>query len=139
VDTSGYMPGLQQERGGILIEGARLLRAYAELDVPTISVTLRKSYGGANVLAGASQLKLALPSAQIAPMGEDAAVMVMLGPPKVDDADDAAAREALRQTWRKTHGDAWLAAERGFFDAIIHPEAMRAELWRALRVLQPQP
>lgn len=139
VDTSGYMPGLQQERGGILIEGARLLRAYAELDVPTISVTLRKSYGGANVLAGASQLKLALPTAQIAPMGEDAAVMVMLGPPRADDADDAAAREALRQTWRQTHGDAWLAAERGFFDAIIHPEAMRAELWRALRVLQPQP
>lgn len=134
VDTSGFMPGLEQERGGVLREGARLLRAYAELDVPTISVTLRKSYGGANVLASASQLRLAWPGAEIAPMGEEGAARVAFGPPREDGADEEA-RAAFRASWRQTHGDAWLAAERGFFDEVIHPAQTRASLWRALLAL----
>lgn len=134
VDTSGFMPGLAQERGGVLREGARLLRAYAELDVPTISVTLRKSYGGANVLASASQLRLAWPTAEIAPMGAEGAARVAFGPPREDGADEAD-RAAFRESWRQAHGDAWLAAERGFFDEVIHPAQTRAALWRALVAL----
>jgi propionyl-CoA carboxylase beta chain len=133
VDTPGYLPGLAQEAGGVLREGARLIRAYAELSVPTISVTLRKSYGGANVMATAADLRLALPLAEIAPMGEGAAARVALGPEV--DGEDPAAREAFRAQWRGQHGDAWLAAERGFFDAIVHPDRLRADLHRALERL----
>lgn len=137
VDTTGYMPGLAQERGGILIEGAKLLRAYAQLRSPSVSVTLRKSYGGANVLASAAQIKLALPMAEIAPMGAEAAARMHLGPEREGDAqdDDLKAREAFKASWRATHGDAWLAAERGFFDAIIDPRQLREQLWRHLALL----
>tara|TARA_B100000609_G_scaffold128933_2_gene102720 strand:+ start:4297 stop:5598 length:1302 start_codon:yes stop_codon:yes gene_type:complete len=134
VDTTGYLPGLAQERGGILIEGARLLRAYAELTTPTVSVTLRKCYGGASVLASASEYRLALPTSEIAPMGAEAATHLAFGPPR-DNEQDRAQREAFKETWRQHHGDPWLAAERGFFDAIIHPEQLRAALCRSLRVL----
>ena len=134
VDTTGYLPGLEQERGGILVEGARLLRAYAELLSPTISVTIRKCYGGASVLAGASKHRLALPTAEIAPMGAEAATHVAFGPPRAN-AKSEEQREAFKASWQKNHGDPWLAAERGFFDAIISPDQLRSELWRSLQVL----
>ncbi len=133
VDTPGYLPGLAQEAGGVLREGARLIRAYAELEVPTLSVTLRKSYGGANVMATAADMRLALPLAEIAPMGSDAAARVALGPET--DGEDPATRAAFRAQWHAQHGDAWLAAERGFFDAIVHPDRLRADLHRALERL----
>ena len=69
-------------------------------------------------------------------MGEEAAAMVLLGPERGDDPADGVARQELRARWRATHADAWLAAERGFFDAVIHPERVRAELWRSLRAMQ---
>ncbi len=133
VDTPGYLPGLAQEAGGVLREGARLIRAYTRLTVPTISVTLRKSYGGANVMATAADLRLALPLAEIAPMGADAAARVALGPDV--EGEDPEVRESFRAQWRAQHGDAWLAAERGFFDAIVHPDTLRADLHRALERL----
>jgi len=131
VDTSGYLPGQQQERGGVLREGARLIRAYAELTVPTVSVTLRKSYGGASVLSCASRIRLALPMAEVAPMGAEAAASVAIGPPK-PDGSDRDEHAAFCDAWRAHHGDAWRAAARGFFDAVIDPAALRAELIRAL-------
>lgn len=137
VDTSGYLPGLQQEQGGILVEGARLIRAYAELEVPTISVTLRKCYGGASVLAGASRLRFALPTAETSPMGAEAAARVALGPPREDGSDEARRAEFIA-SWRQTHGDAWLAAERGFFDDVILPAELRAHLWRVLETTCPE-
>ena len=130
VDTSGYIPGRAQEHGGVLREGARLIRAYVNLSVPTLSVTLRKSYGGANLLASASSYRLALPTAEVAPMGAHAAAHVALGPVTPETAPN---HERFMQTWRATHGDAWRAAERGFFDAVIDPSALRAHVWRVLQ------
>ena len=133
VDTTGYLPGLAQEHGGILIEGAKLIREYASLTVPSISVTLRKCYGGASVLAATAQIRLALPSAEIAPMGVQAATHLAFGFPTSESNQEQ--RELFAQEWSEKHTDPWRAAERGFFDAIIDPSMLRIELWKNLNAI----
>ena len=133
VDTTGYLPGLEQEHGGVLIEGAQLIREYTSLRVPSISVTLRKCYGGASVLAATAQIRLALPSAEIAPMGVQAATHLAFGFPRSDSVQEQ--REAFAQSWAENHTDPWRSAERGFFDAIIDPKMLRIELWKHLSAI----
>lgn len=140
-DVPGYWPGKEQEQGGILPFGAELLHAYGTCTTPRIAVILRKSYGGANVLSYAADYRLALPTAQVAPMGVDAATRVLF-PPLADDASDeeraryAVEREAFRSRWELLHGDVWSAAREGYVDRVVRPEELRAALVGALAAVE---
>jgi acetyl-CoA carboxylase carboxyltransferase component len=119
VDTPGYLPGLKQEEEGILPHGATLLEAYAGAHVPKVSFILRKSFGGANVLSFAADVRLALPTAVIDVMGAEAALKVVLGP-EVSEEQKAA--------WEKAHHTVWAAAESGYVDRVVQPKLARKEL-----------
>ncbi len=133
VDVPGYVPGLKQEEGGIIAFGSELLAAYGECTVPLLSLVVRKSFGGANILSFAAQVRLALTTAQVAPMGADAAREVFLGPLAPDAAPELRARhEAFIADWRAQYEHVWRPAEDGYFDRVVLPEAARRELWLAL-------
>jgi acetyl-CoA carboxylase carboxyltransferase component len=129
VDVPGYLPGTKQEQAGILPHGAALLTAYASATVPMVCLVVRKSFGGASVLSFASDVRLALTTARIAPMGADAAVEVALGP-VLDDASEETqrAREARRAEWLAQHDHAWASAEAGYVDQVIRPADARRVL-----------
>lgn len=133
VDVPGYLPGQNQEASGILAHGAELLVAYAKARIPKIAVVLRKSYGGASVLSFAADLRLALPTARVDPMGPEATLEVILGP-QVPDAPESEKkeREARRAAWLASHDTAWSPAEDGYLDRIVAPAQLRQELGRAL-------
>ena len=137
VDVPGYLPGLTQETGGILPFGAELLEAYGTATTPQISVVIRKSYGGANVLSFHAHYRLALPTAEVAPMGAEAATQVAF-PPMPSAGSDAELAEAkavrmkFRDDWRALYGDVWTAAREGYFDRVVAAAELRRELWRAL-------
>jgi methylmalonyl-CoA carboxyltransferase large subunit len=133
VDVPGFMPGLAAERGGILTFGKEIVEAYAHARVPTISVVLRKNYGGGSVLAFGSGLRLSLPHVRMAPMGVDAALDVELGPVRPNACDaDRALREQLREQWLAEHDSARGAAERGLVDQIVPLVALRETLTQAM-------
>lgn len=133
VDVPGFMPGLASERGGILAFGKEIVEAYAHARVPTISVVLRKNYGGGSVLAFGSALRLSLPHVRMAPMGVDAALDVELGPVRANASDaDRALREQLREQWLADYDSARGAAERGLVDHIVPLVALRDTLTQAL-------
>lgn len=136
VDVPGYLPGQRQESGGIVPFGAELLRAYGEAPVPKLCLVVRKSYGGASVLSFAADHRLALPTAEVAPMGSAAAAEVELGPLTPESTEEQrATREAFITAWEARHGDVWSAAEAGWFDQVVAPEQARAALVTALRAL----
>jgi acetyl-CoA carboxylase carboxyltransferase component len=137
VDVPGYLPGRKQEEAGILPVGATLLTAYGNLTVPSICLVVRKSFGGASVLSYAADVRLALPTARIAPMGADAAVDVTVGP-KLEDATEAekAAREARRAQWLAQHDNAWSPAEHGYVDQVVAPRDVRSTLHATLARLK---
>jgi propionyl-CoA carboxylase beta chain len=129
VDVPGYLPGRKQEEEGVLPFGARLIIAYGELRVPRICLVLRKSYGGGNVLSYTAEVRLALPTARIAPMGVDAALEVALGPePETMSDAERAERARRRDAWLARHDHGWAAAEGGYVDRVIDPRAARREL-----------
>ena len=137
VDVPGYLPGLEQEQGGILPHGATLLDAYGSATTPRICLVVRKSYGGASVLSFSAQVRLGLPTARVGIMGADAAMMVAFGPePEDASSEELAERQARKQAWLTQHHHAWVPAESGYLDRIIHPSAARAELHRVLCSLQ---
>jgi acetyl-CoA carboxylase carboxyltransferase component len=133
VDVPGYLPGRKQEEGGILPHGAALLTAYGNARVPLLCLVVRKSFGGASVLSFAADVRLALPTARIAPMGADATVEVVLGPenPAATD-EERRARAEKREAWLARHDHAWAAAESGYLDRVIAPARARSELCAAL-------
>lgn len=133
VDVPGYMPGLEQEQGGILPHGATLLEAYGSVRTPRICVVVRKSYGGASVLSFNAQVRLGFPTARVGVMGADAAMAVAFGPdPELATPEERELREGQKQAWLRQHHHAWVASERGYLDRIIHPETTRLELHKAL-------
>lgn len=138
VDVPGYRPGKKEEEAGILPFGAELIAAYGEARgrVPLIAFLLRKSFGGGNVLASGADVRLALPSARVAPMGVDAALEVELGP-LLEGADDEtrAARERAREQWLDQHDHVWSPAESGYVDEVVAPAQARRALVRTLRAL----
>lgn len=140
VDVPGYLPGLAQETGGILPFGAELLEAYGTASSPLVSVVVRKSYGGANVLSFAADYKIALPTAEVAPMGADAAVQVALPPmpttgTAAEIAEAQAVRDEFRADWKARYGSVWTAAHEGYFDKIVAPSELRRTLARTLEAL----
>jgi propionyl-CoA carboxylase beta subunit len=139
-DVPGFLPGTQQEFGGIIKHGAKLLFAFAEATVPKITVITRKAYGGAYCVMASKHLRtdvnLAYPTAEIAVMGPEGAVNILYRR-ELDDAGAAAA--ALRAEkvaeYREKFSNPYIAAERGFLDAIVEPRRTRPEIIRALRQL----
>jgi len=140
VDVPGYMPGTAQEYGGIIRAGAKLLYAYCEATVPKLTVTTRKSYGGAYCVMSSKHLRgdlnLAWPTAEIAVMGPDGAVNIVFRQ-ELKDADDAAAKKTeLVEEYRQKFASPYVAAEHGFIDDIIEPRDTRARLINGLEVFQ---
>lgn len=143
VDVPGFLPGSSQEYGGIIIHGAKLLFAYGEATVPKITITLRKSYGGAHDVMGCKQLRAdmnyAWPSAEIAVMGPKGAIEILEGR-KISEITDA--REKVKYAaekeleYKNKFANPYDAARYGFIDDIIEPRNTRFRIIRALQTLQ---
>ena len=141
-DVPGFLPGTQQEFGGIIKHGAKLLFAFAEATVPKITVITRKAYGGAYCVMASKHIRtdanFAWPTAEIAVMGPEGAVDIVY---KRDLAKvDGAEREKLRQEkiaeFRERFTNPFVAAERGYIDAVIEPADTRTRVITALRALE---
>jgi propionyl-CoA carboxylase beta chain len=140
-DVPGFLPGTDQEFGGIIVHGAKLLYAYAEATVPKLTVITRKSYGGAYCVMASKQIRtdfnFAWPSAEIAVMGPEGAVNIVYRR-ELKAAGDKA--EELRQThlneYREKFANPWIAAERGYIDEVIEPARTRSKLITGLRLLE---
>ncbi|MFI8534784.1 acyl-CoA carboxylase subunit beta [Streptomyces aquilus] len=139
-DVPGYLSGVRQERGGIIRRGAKLLYAYAEATVPKVTVVVRKAYGGGYAVMGSKHLgadiNLAWPSARIAVMGAEGAVGVLHRRELAAADDPVALRARLVAAYERTHGTPYLAAERGYVDAVIAPRDTRDHIRRALAALR---
>jgi propionyl-CoA carboxylase beta chain len=138
-DVPGFLPGTQQEFGGIIKHGAKLLFAYAEATVPKITIITRKAYGGAYCVMASKHLRtdvnLAYPTAEIAVMGPEGAVNVLYRRELEAAGDPAALRAEKVSEYRARFSSPYIAAERGFVDAVIEPRTTRREIVRALRQL----
>lgn len=143
VDVPGFLPGTDQEWNGIIRRGAKLIYAYAEATVPLVTVITRKAYGGAYDVMGSKHLgadiNLAWPTAQIAVMGAQGAVNILYRKELAEtkDADSLAEKRAELITEYEDHlANPYIAAERGYVDAVISPHETRVEVVRALRLLR---
>jgi propionyl-CoA carboxylase beta chain len=140
VDVPGFLPGTEQEYGGVIKHGAKLLFAFAEATVPKITVILRKAYGGAyDVMASKhirADVNLAFPTAEIAVMGPEGAVNIVRRAEIAQSADPAGARAAFVADYRAKFANPYKAAELGFIDEVIVPRSLRARVHRSLEVLE---
>ena len=143
VDVPGFLPGTDQEWGGIITHGAKLLYAYAEATVPKLTVITRKAYGGAYDVMASKHIKadvnLAFPTAEIAVMGPEGAVNIVFRKEleeKTRSGGADAARKELAQKYRDTFANPYKAAELGYIDDVILPEDTRPRLCRALQMLR---
>ena len=138
----GFLCGTQQEYGGIISHGAKLLYAFGEATVPKITVTLRKSYGGAHITMSCKQLRgdinYAWPSANIAVMGAEGAVEILYSK-ELGAIEDPAAREAAFEQKKQEYNDLFCnpysAASYGYIDDVIEPRNTRFRVIRALEQL----
>src|SRR5437763_478034 len=139
-DVPGFLPGTQQEYGGIIRHGAKLLFAFAEATVPKLTVITRKAYGGAYCVMASKHIRTdvnyAWPTAEIAVMGPEGAVDIVYK----HELDRAANRETLRKEkideFRERFASPYVAAERGYVDAVIQPRDTRKKLIQALEMLE---
>jgi methylmalonyl-CoA carboxyltransferase large subunit len=140
VDVPGFLPGVQQEYGGIIRHGAKMLFAYSAATVPKIQVILRKSYGGAHLAMCSKDLGadrvLAWPTAEVAVMGAEGAVEIVFRKEMQDAPDKAARRAELIEKYRSTFATPYVAAGRRLIDEIIDPADTRKHLAQALEYLQ---
>ena len=140
VDVPGFMPGVQQEYGGIIRHGAKMLFAYAAATVPKITVVVRKAYGGAFLAMCAKSMGAdtlcAWPTAEIAVMGAEGAVNVLYRQEIADAADAKAERAGKIEEYKDTFANPYFAAARGLVDEILEPADTRAYLASALEVLK---
>ena len=140
VDVPGFLPGTDQEWNGIIRRGAKLLFAYAEATVPTVTVITRKAYGGAYDVMGSKHLgadvNLAWPTAQIAVMGAQGAVNILYRRELNGDEGSETRRRELIADYEDTLANPYIAAERGYVDAVIAPSQTRVSIIRALRALR---
>ena len=140
VDVPGFLPGTGQEWGGIIRRGAKLIFAYAEATVPKVTVITRKAYGGAYDVMGSKHLggdvNLAWPTAHIAVMGAQGAVNILYRRELAAAEDPDALRSSLVTEYEDTLANPYIAAERGYVDAVIRPAETRSQVIRALRALR---
>ena len=140
VDVPGYFPGVTQEHAGIIRHGAKMLYAYAEATVPKIAVITRKAYGGAYIAMSSKHLRsdvnYAWPNAEIAVMGPEGAVNVV-NRKEIEAAEDAEGKRAeLVQEYREKYATPYIAAARGYIDAVIVPHETRPRIIESLAVLE---
>ena len=139
VDVPGFLPGVDQEHGGIIRHGAKLLYAYAEATVPKLTVITRKAYGGAyDVMSSRhirSDMNFAWPTAEIAVMGAEGAVNIINREEIAAAADPDAERARLVAEYRLAFANPFVAAARGYVDDVIRPSETRPRLIRALEML----
>ena len=140
VDVPGFLPGVDQEYGGIIRHGAKLLYAYCEATVPRISVITRKAYGGAYVVMDSksigSDLSFAWPSAELAVMGPQGAVEIVYRREIQQAADPVARRAELVEEYTEKYATPYLAAERGIVDDVIDPAETRRKLIAGFEMLR---
>ncbi len=140
VDVPGFMPGPEQEHGGIIRHGAKLLYAFIEATVPRITVVVRKAYGGAYIVMNSkhigSDLNYAWPTAEIAVLGPRGAAEVIYRKDIEASADPQAALLERESHYRKTFANPFLAAKRGYIDDVIFPRETRSRLIRSLQFLE---
>jgi propionyl-CoA carboxylase beta chain len=139
-DVPGFLPGTDQEHRGIIRHGAKLLYAFAEATVPKVTVITRKSYGGAYCVMGSKHIRtdfnFAWPSAEIAVMGPEGAVNILYRREFSASKDADALRRSRVEEFRDKFANPYVAAERGFVDAVIEPHATRRHLVQAFRLLR---
>jgi propionyl-CoA carboxylase beta chain len=139
-DVPGFLPGVSQEHGGIITHGAKLLYAFAEATVPKLTVITRKAYGGAYCVMASKHLRtdlnLAWPTAEIAVMGADAAVEILYRKELSGASDAAQAKKQKADEYRERFANPYVAAERGYIDAVIEPADTRRRLIAGLRLLE---
>jgi len=137
IDVPGFLPGVEQEHGGIIRHGAKLLFAYCEATVPKLSVITRKAYGGAyDVMSSkhvGGDLNLAWPTAEIAVMGPEGAIEIVFRRELTDAKDPDALRARLVAEYRAQFANPYVAASRGYVDDVIAPRETRPRLISALR------
>jgi propionyl-CoA carboxylase beta chain len=140
VDVPGFLPGVNQEHGGIIKHGAKIIYAYCEATVPKVTVITRKAYGGAyDVMSSkhhGGDINYAYPTAEIAVMGPDGAVNIIFRKKIAQAEDPEATREKLVETYRNNFASPFKAAELGYIDQIIFPENTRPRLISALKMLE---
>ena len=142
VDVPGFLCGTQKEYGAIIANGAKLLYAYGEATVPKVTVTLRKSYGGAHIVMSCKQIRgdinYAWPSANIAVMGADGAVQILYGK-EIKAVEDPAEQQKIAEEKKNEYNDLFCnpyqAAKMGYIDDIIEPRNTRFRVIRALESL----
>jgi acetyl-CoA carboxylase carboxyltransferase component len=140
VDVPGFLPGVNQEYGGIIKHGAKIIYAYCEATVPKITVVTRKAYGGAyDVMSSkhhGGDINYAYPTAEIAVMGPDGAVNIVFRKEIASSEDPEATRQKLIEEYRNNFASPFKAAELGYIDQIIFPENTRPRLIKALKMLR---
>lgn len=139
-DVPGFMPGVAQEHGGIIVHGAKLLYAYCEATVPKLTVVTRKTYGGAYCVMSSKHIRgdvnVAWPMAEIAVMGPDGAVNIIFRRELAQaDSPDERRKELVRE-YREQFANPYVAAARGYVDDVIEPRETRPRLINALQMLQ---
>jgi propionyl-CoA carboxylase beta subunit len=139
-DVPGFLPGTQQEFGGIIRHGAKLLYAYAEATVPKVTVITRKAYGGAYCVMASKHIRTdinyAYPTAEIAVMGPEGAVNIVYRRDLQKAKDPEKLRREKIEEFRRRFANPYIAAERGYIDAVILPHETRPKLIAALRMLE---
>lgn len=140
VDVPGFMPGTDQEYGGIIRHGAKLLYAFCEATVPRVQVITRKAYGGAYVVMNSksigADLAYAWPSAELAVMGPQGAVEIIFRRELADSSDPLTRRAELVEEYTERYANPYVAAERGYVDDVIDPADTRRIVAQALAMLQ---
>jgi propionyl-CoA carboxylase beta chain len=140
VDVPGFLPGTQQEWGGVIRHGAKLLYAYCEATVPMLTLITRKAYGGAYIVMASKHLQadynVAWPGAEIAVMGPEAAANIIFRAAMAEAQDVDARRIELTDEYRERFANPYAAAERGYLDDVITPDETRQSLITALVSLE---
>ena len=140
VDVPGFMPGVNQEHGGIIRHGAKLIYAYAEATVPKVCIITRKAYGGAYIVMSSKHLRsdvnLVWPSAEIAVMGAEGAVNIIYREKLNRLENPQEERQRLIADYQEKFTNPYVAASRGFVDDIIDPADTRPQIIKALEMLQ---
>lgn len=140
VDTPGFLPGIEQEHGGVIRHGAKMIYAYAEATVPKVALILRKAYGGAYIVMSSkhlrSDLNYAWPSAEIAVMGPEGAVQIVFRKELAAASDPETTRTELTTRYREELANPYIAASHGYLDDVIVPAESRVRLIAALESLR---
>jgi propionyl-CoA carboxylase beta chain len=139
VDVPGFLPGVDQEHGGIIKHGAKLLYAFCEATVPRVTIITRKAYGGAYVVMSSkhtrADISFAYPTAELAVMGPDGAVNIVFRNELKAADDPDARRKELEEDYRENFANPYKAAELGYIDEVIRPEETRLKVIQSLEML----